>query len=61
MEEVATSLGYNRRTIFRHFLDLCRAISTKYRSVHSQIECTITINGRNWIRTSDLYDVNVAL
>ncbi|WP_445633956.1 Helix-turn-helix domain-containing protein [Nostoc sp. DSM 114161] len=32
MEEVATSLGCNRRTIFRHFPDLCRAISAKYRS-----------------------------
>ncbi|MBD2449175.1 TniQ family protein [Nostoc sp. FACHB-152] len=32
MEEVATSLGYNRRTIFRHFPDLCRAISAKYLS-----------------------------
>ncbi|BAY33523.1 TetR family transcriptional regulator [Nostoc carneum NIES-2107] len=32
MEEVATGLGYDRRTIFRHFPDLCRAISAKYRS-----------------------------
>ncbi|QLE40452.1 hypothetical protein FD723_08285 [Nostoc sp. C052] len=32
MEEVATGLGYNRRTIFSHFPDLCRAISAKYRS-----------------------------
>jgi len=32
MKEVATRLGYNRRTIFSHFPDLCRAISAKYRS-----------------------------
>ena len=32
MEEVATRLGYNGRTIFRHFPDLCCAISAKYRS-----------------------------
>ncbi|MBW4428067.1 MAG: helix-turn-helix domain-containing protein [Nostoc desertorum CM1-VF14] len=32
MEEVATGLGYNKRTIFSHFPDLCRAISAKYRS-----------------------------
>lgn len=31
MEEVAASLGYNRRTIFRNFPDLCRAVSAKYR------------------------------
>ncbi len=31
MDEVATSLGYNRRTIFRNFPDLCRAVSAKYR------------------------------
>jgi transcriptional regulator with XRE-family HTH domain len=32
MEEVAKHLGYNRRTIFRYFPDLSRAISAKYRS-----------------------------
>ena len=32
MKEVATLLGYNRRTIFSYFPDLCRAISAKYRS-----------------------------
>jgi transcriptional regulator with XRE-family HTH domain len=31
MKEVAERLEYNRRTISRHFPDLCRAISAKYR------------------------------
>lgn len=30
MEEVARQLGCHRRTIYRHFPDLCRAISAKY-------------------------------
>ncbi|MEC4813049.1 MAG: TniQ family protein [Scytonema sp. PMC 1069.18] len=32
MKEVAKRLGYDRRTIFRHFPDLCHAISDKYRN-----------------------------
>ncbi len=32
IEEAAKHLGYNRRTIFSHFPDLCRAISAKYRN-----------------------------
>jgi transcriptional regulator with XRE-family HTH domain len=31
MKEVAERLGYNRRTLSRHFPDLCRAISAKSR------------------------------
>jgi DNA-binding XRE family transcriptional regulator len=31
MKEVAERLGYNRRTIYRHFPDLCHDISTKSR------------------------------
>jgi AcrR family transcriptional regulator len=31
MKQVAERLDYNRRTIYRHFPDLCRAISAKSR------------------------------
>ncbi len=31
MKEVAIRIGYDRRTIFKHFPDLCRSISTKCR------------------------------
>jgi hypothetical protein len=31
MKEVAQRLGYDRRTIFKHFPDLCRAISALHR------------------------------
>ena len=36
MEEVAKQLGYDRRTIFRHFPDLCRSISSKYTKYQQQ-------------------------
>ncbi|WP_353932213.1 hypothetical protein WJM97_06410 [Okeanomitos corallinicola TIOX110] len=32
MREVAQCLGYDRRTIFQHFPDLCQAISANYLS-----------------------------
>ncbi|XGV96568.1 MAG: TniQ family protein [Leptolyngbya sp. BL-A-14] len=50
MEEAARQLGYDCRTIFRHFSDLCNAISDRYLSYRRETKLRVIEQCRNEVK-----------